>query len=83
MYKFNILIILTIEINKLWKTNNLTGKINILLKEHHVYIIYFLEAKNVQVGDLFAGEAGFQQPAIPPIRRTKRQASIVCIKRRF
>lgn len=48
-----------------------------------MYIINFLEAKNVQVGDLFAGETGFQQPAIPPIRRTKRQASIVCIKISF
>lgn len=59
------------------------GKISILPKEYHVYIIYFLEAKNVQVGDLFAGETGFQQPAIPPIRRTKRQASIVCIQISF
>jgi len=43
-------------------------------------IFYCLETKNVnaQVGDLFAAEPSFQQPAVPPIRRTTRQASIVC-----
>jgi len=38
-----------------------------------------LEIKNDQVGDLFAAEPSFQEPAVPPIRRTTRQASIVCI----
>lgn len=28
--------------------------------------------------DLFSAEPSFQQPAVPPIRKTKRQASIVC-----
>ncbi|KAL5234941.1 hypothetical protein ACI65C_002351 [Semiaphis heraclei] len=39
------------------------------------------KTKNDQVGDLFAAEPGFQQPAIPPIRRTKRQASIIASDR--
>ncbi|XP_015371274.1 PREDICTED: uncharacterized protein LOC107166938 [Diuraphis noxia] len=30
-----------------------------------------------QVGDLFAAEPSFQQPAVPPVRRTTRQASII------
>jgi len=38
-----------------------------------------LEATSGQVGDLFSSESSFQQPAVPPVRRTKRQASIVCI----
>ncbi|XP_022169640.1 inner centromere protein-like [Myzus persicae] len=33
--------------------------------------------KNDHVGDLFATEPSFQQPAVPPIRRTTRQASII------
>lgn len=37
------------------------------------------KAKNGQVGDLFASDPNFQQPAIPPIRRTKRQASIMAV----
>ncbi|XP_029343527.1 inner centromere protein isoform X1 [Acyrthosiphon pisum] len=35
------------------------------------------KTKNDHVGDLFAAEPGFQQPAVPPIRRTTRQASII------
>jgi len=33
------------------------------------------------VGDLFANEPSFQQPAVPPIRRTTRQASIVSMRK--
>ncbi|CAH1709420.1 unnamed protein product [Aphis gossypii] len=35
------------------------------------------KTKNGMVGDLFANEPSFQQPAVPPIRRTTRQASII------
>ncbi|XP_025207670.1 inner centromere protein-like [Melanaphis sacchari] len=35
------------------------------------------KTKNGLVGDLFAAEPNFQQPAVPPIRRTTRQASII------
>lgn len=35
------------------------------------------KTKNDEVGDLFAAEPSFQQPVVPPMRRTTRQASII------
>jgi len=37
------------------------------------------KAKSGQGGDLFSTESGFQQPAVPPVRRTKRQTSILAL----
>jgi len=42
-----------------------------------IYLKDNLKQKNDQVGELFAAEPGFQQPAVPPIHRTTRQASII------
>jgi hypothetical protein len=42
-----------------------------------LYIIIFIEVQNGPIGDLFAAEPSFQQPALPPVRRTRRQASMV------
>ncbi|VVC29157.1 Hypothetical protein CINCED_3A004368 [Cinara cedri] len=39
------------------------------------------KVKNVETGDLFSAESNFQQPAVPPLRRTKRQASMLAVEK--